>query len=88
MDGRLFLGCLGEVADAMADDAVCLSMWLRGSVLTQFNLERLPGFEWSQQEAEMAELAACAASNSTNCEVGGGQAGLATYPPASHSQPL
>ncbi|CAE7817681.1 Scube1 [Symbiodinium microadriaticum] len=54
------------------------TQWMAAcSVLTQFNLERLPGFEWSQQDAEMAMLAACAESNATSCEAG---AQAATFP--------
>ena len=40
-----------------------------GSVITQFNLDRLSGFEWSQKQAEMDQLQACAESNSSDCSV-------------------
>ena len=68
MDGCLHLGCAGVTSSNNTN--VCSRAGLRdpGSVLTQFNLERLPGFEWSQQDAEMAMLEACAESNATSCE--------------------
>ena len=40
-----------------------------GSVINQFNLDRLSGFEWSQKEAEMAQLTACSETNATECSV-------------------
>ena len=42
-----------------------------GSVITQFNLQRLPAFDWVQRQQRMDALEACAASNSTStCDVG------------------
>ena len=41
---------------------------LLGSVLMEFNLERLPGMDWSKKEQEIAQLQECAAANASDCE--------------------
>lgn len=48
------------------------SQWLAAcSVITQFNLQRLPAFDWVQRQQRIDALEACAASNSTStCDVG------------------
>jgi hypothetical protein len=44
---------------------------MSGSVITQFNLQRLPAFDWVQRQQRIDALEACAASNSTStCDVG------------------
>ena len=40
-----------------------------GSVINQFNLDRLSGFEWAQKQAEMDQLTACSEANATECVV-------------------
>ncbi|CAK9031780.1 unnamed protein product [Durusdinium trenchii] len=45
------------------------TQWIAAcSVLMEFNMETLPGFDWSEKDAEMQKLAACAESNSTECD--------------------
>ena len=40
-----------------------------GSVINQFNLDRLSGFEWAQKQAVMDQLTACSEANATECVV-------------------
>lgn len=39
-------------------------------MLTEFNLDRLPGFGWSQEQEKLEQLQSCADSNVTDCEIG------------------
>ncbi|CAL1160422.1 unnamed protein product [Cladocopium goreaui] len=46
------------------------TQWLAAcSVINQFNLDRLSGFEWAQKQAEMDQLTACSEANATECVV-------------------
>lgn len=38
-------------------------------MLTEFNLDRLPGFGWSQEQEKLDQLKACADANVTDCEI-------------------
>lgn len=38
-------------------------------MINQFNLDRLSGFEWSQKQAEMDQMAACSEANATECAI-------------------
>eukprot|EP00435_Cladocopium_sp_Y103_P034368 s881_g8.t2 len=45
------------------------TQWLAAcSVLTEFNLDRLPGFGWSQEQEKLQQLQACADANITDCD--------------------
>lgn len=38
-------------------------------MINQFNLDKLSGFEWSQKQAEMDQMAACSEANATECAI-------------------